>query len=186
MSNHARGLWGYSGETADGTALTIQATGMGGPSAAIVLADLAELGVRRAVRVGTCAALGEAAPELGTVLVVGAARAEGASAAPFGLSPGEEAEPDADLTARLCHRLENAPTPVTVASFDTIALDSLERSGATFADMQTATVFACGASLDMKVAGVVIVEAALSGEKIADEDLEGAAKLAGRAAAGVL
>ena len=30
---------------------------MGGPSAALVLADLAELGVRRAVRVGTCAAL---------------------------------------------------------------------------------------------------------------------------------
>ena len=27
---------------------------MGGPSAALVLADLAELGVRRAVRVGTC------------------------------------------------------------------------------------------------------------------------------------
>ena len=35
---------------------------MGGPSAALVLADLAELGVRRAIRVGTCAAL---EPELG-------------------------------------------------------------------------------------------------------------------------
>ena len=29
---------------------------MGGPSAALVLADLAELGVRRAIRVGTCVA----------------------------------------------------------------------------------------------------------------------------------
>ena len=57
MSNHARGLWGYSGETAGGEELTIQATGMGGPSAAVVLADLAELGVRRAIRVGTCTAL---------------------------------------------------------------------------------------------------------------------------------
>ncbi len=54
MSNHARGLWGYSGRTPAGTALTIQSTGMGGPSAALVLGDLAELGVRRAVRVGTC------------------------------------------------------------------------------------------------------------------------------------
>ena len=57
MSNHARGLWGYSGRPPAGRELTIQATGMGGPSAAIVLADLAELGVRRAVRVGTCTAL---------------------------------------------------------------------------------------------------------------------------------
>ena len=39
-----------------GRELTVQATGMGGPSAALVLADLAELGVRRAVRVGSCAA----------------------------------------------------------------------------------------------------------------------------------
>src|ERR1700743_367587 len=57
MANHARGLWGYSGWTSEGRGLTIQATGMGGPSAALVLSDLAELGVRRAVRVGTCAAL---------------------------------------------------------------------------------------------------------------------------------
>src|SRR6476469_7789804 len=57
MSNHARGLWGYSGLTPAGDELTIQSTGIGGPSAALVLADLAELGVRRAVRVGTCTGL---------------------------------------------------------------------------------------------------------------------------------
>src|SRR6187455_2525060 len=55
MSNHARGLWGYTGRTRDGEALTIQSTGMGGPSAALVLSDLAELDVRRAVRVGSAA-----------------------------------------------------------------------------------------------------------------------------------
>src|ERR1700743_2994796 len=59
MSNHARGLWGYSGTAPEGRGLTVQATGMGGPSAALVLSDLAELGVRRAIRVGTCAALAE-------------------------------------------------------------------------------------------------------------------------------
>ena len=37
MSNHARGLWGYSGLTAGGRGLSVQATGMGGPSAALVL-----------------------------------------------------------------------------------------------------------------------------------------------------
>lgn len=57
MFNHNRGLWGYTGAAADGEPLTIQSTGMGGPSAAIVLEELCDLGLRRAIRVGTCGAL---------------------------------------------------------------------------------------------------------------------------------
>src|ERR1700754_3374590 len=60
MFNHHRGLWGYTGTAADGEPLTIQSTGMGGPSAAIVLEELTALGVRRAVRVGTARALSDA------------------------------------------------------------------------------------------------------------------------------
>jgi uridine phosphorylase len=60
MFNHHRGLWGYTGPArADGAQLTIQSTGMGGPSAAIVLQELIALGARRAIRVGTCGALAE-------------------------------------------------------------------------------------------------------------------------------
>ena len=50
MFNHNRGLWGYTGTAADGQPLTVQSTGMGGPSAAIVLSELAELGARRRSR----------------------------------------------------------------------------------------------------------------------------------------
>ena len=57
MLNHNRGLWGYSGIAHDGEPLTVQATGMGGPSAAIVVEELVQLGARRFVRVGTCGAL---------------------------------------------------------------------------------------------------------------------------------
>ena len=57
MFNHNRGLWGYTGAASDGLPLTIQSTGMGGPSAAIVIAELADLGARRLLRVGTCGAL---------------------------------------------------------------------------------------------------------------------------------
>jgi uridine phosphorylase len=57
MFNHNRGLWGYTGIAPDGEPLTIQSTGMGGPSAAIVLEELCDLGLRRAIRVGTCGAL---------------------------------------------------------------------------------------------------------------------------------
>src|SRR3954454_11684239 len=75
MSNHARGLWGYSGLTPAGRGLTIQATGMGGPSASVVLGDLAELGVKRAIRIGTCASVGGL--ELGELMVVSEAHAPG-------------------------------------------------------------------------------------------------------------
>ena len=57
MFNHTRGLWGYTGIAADGEPLTVQATGMGGPSAAIVTEELIALGARRLVRIGTCGAL---------------------------------------------------------------------------------------------------------------------------------
>src|SRR5271154_80643 len=57
MFNHHRGLWGYTGEARDGELVTIQSTGMGGPSSAIVLSELIALGAARAIRVGTCGAV---------------------------------------------------------------------------------------------------------------------------------
>jgi uridine phosphorylase len=59
MFNHSRGLWGYTGIARDGEPLTVQSTGIGGPSAAIVCEELIALGARRLVRIGTCAALVE-------------------------------------------------------------------------------------------------------------------------------
>src|ERR671916_226868 len=57
MFNHHRGLWGYTGEAPDGRPLTVQSTGMGGPSAAIVVEELIGLGARQLIRIGTCGAL---------------------------------------------------------------------------------------------------------------------------------
>ena len=98
MFNHNRGLWGYTGAAADGAPLTVQSTGMGGPSAAIVVEELAALGARTIVRVGTCGALRNDL-RLGEVVVVrealpgdGASRALGATGA---------VEADPDLTAAL-------------------------------------------------------------------------------------
>ncbi len=56
MLNHHRGLWGYTGEV-DGVPLTVQSSGLGAPSAAAVVGDLAALGARRLVRIGTCVAV---------------------------------------------------------------------------------------------------------------------------------
>ena len=57
MFNHHRGLWGYTGTGPDGQPVSIQSTGMGGPSAAIVAHELIALGARVLVRIGTCGAL---------------------------------------------------------------------------------------------------------------------------------
>jgi uridine phosphorylase len=81
MFNHARGLWGYTGTAPDGDLLTIQATGMGGPSAAIVVEELIGLGAKRLVRIGTCGALTEGL-ELGDLVAAEEViAADGASAA---------------------------------------------------------------------------------------------------------
>ena len=98
MFNHNRGLWGYTGEAADGELLTIQSTGMGGPSAAIVLEELCDLGLARAIRVGSCGALGGEL-RLGDLIVAETAiAADGASRA---LGAGDRVAADAGLVAAL-------------------------------------------------------------------------------------
>lgn len=59
--NRHRGLLGFTGEAA-GVRLSVQTTGMGAPSAAIVAEELVRLGARVLVRVGTCGGVAGVAP----------------------------------------------------------------------------------------------------------------------------
>ncbi len=157
---------------------------MGGPSAALVLADLAELGVRRAVRVGTCVAI-EPEPRPGDLLTVFEAHAWGGGGA------GEAVLPDTGLTARLRQELGEATRPAIVAS-----LDALHRGGRAepapyaervdAADMQTATLFSGAKDLDLAIAAVLIVAESAAGDQADDDQVEAAAKVAGAAAAAAL
>lgn len=54
--NEFRGLLGYTG-TFEGVRVSVQTTGMGCPSAAIVCEELAMLGARMVIRLGTCGAV---------------------------------------------------------------------------------------------------------------------------------
>src|SRR5262245_50293115 len=137
MSNHNRGLWGYHGRTADGDELTIQSTGMGGPSAAIVLEELHDLGVRRAVRVGTCGSF-EPSPGRGDLLRV--ERAIPGDGVSRRLGATEAVEPDRELSGLVAASAPDA-APVTVATTD-LFYESGERdpawaeSGAQAVDME--------------------------------------------------
>jgi uridine phosphorylase len=114
MFNHNRGLWGYTGTAADGEPLTIQATGMGGPSAAIVLEELADLGCSMAIRIGTCGAIAGGL-ELGDLIAVSdVICSDGTSRA---LGSPERLELDSGLSAGLARHAGTMGTVVTCDLF---------------------------------------------------------------------
>lgn len=186
MSNHARGLWGYTGSTPDGEALTIQSTGMGGPSAALVLADLAELGVRRVVRVGSAAGR-EGRVEAGELILVERAISAGGSSASFGIAAGEQVAPDPGLAEALRDSLGPGARGGDVASLDSAGAGGQDLAGGIAAtDMQTVAVLARARDLGMAAAAVLIVVEADGAGPISDPDREDSERQAGRSAAAAL
>ncbi|HTZ86560.1 MAG TPA: hypothetical protein VMB05_07815 [Solirubrobacteraceae bacterium] len=167
MFNHNRGLWGYTGKARDGLALTIQATGMGGPSAAIVLSELIALGARQAIRVGTCGALAPGLALGQLVIAREAICADGTSRALLGETPTRDGLPsrvtgDGALSDALAR---NAPSAAdgTVVSVDLFyetqgtprAADHAEDALAV--EMEAATLFALGHAESVPVACVLAV-----------------------------
>ena len=192
MFNHNRGLWGYTGAAADGAPLTIQSTGMGGPSTAIVIEELVRLGARRLVRVGTCGALVDGIA-LGDVLVAReAVCADGTSRA---LGADERAAADADLTEALetaAERDGGARTGAVITTDLFYDADGRHASpppaDALAIEMETATLFRLAALRDVQ-AGCVLAVSDLLGPargRIDAEALEAAAERIGRIAAAAL
>jgi uridine phosphorylase len=161
MFNHARGLWGYTGTAADGEPLTVQATGMGGPSTAIVCEELIALGATTLVRIGTCGAL-DPSLSLGALLAAEAVLpADGTSAA---LGANGILAPDPELLGRL---VEAGARPVTIASSDLFydpregAAASWSERGAVAVEMEAATIFQIAARRGVAAACVLGVSDAM-------------------------
>lgn len=189
MSNHAHGLWGYWGETEDGRELTIQSLGIGGPSAAMVLAQLAGLGVKRAVQVGTCRAL-HSGLQLGDLLAV--SDAVGSDGVSRGLSGETVLRPDPGLGATLARAAEaDGVRAATVASTDLLGeLDGRpaqewERHGAAALEMVSAALFATADRCGVAVAALLAVSNA-GGEAISEQPLQEASVRMGRLALAAL
>jgi DeoD family purine-nucleoside phosphorylase len=194
MFNHHRGLWGYTGAAPDGEPLTIQSTGMGGPSAAIVLAELIALGARRAIRVGTCGALVHDLALGDLVIAREAICADGTSRA---LGAGERAAADPALTSALAAQAPSARVG-TIVSVDlfyesaqrTNSRDASGRRGAVAVEMEAAALFAVGAADGVPVACALAVsdtfDAHGARQRIGDEALLQAAERMGRAAIAAL
>lgn len=187
MFNHHRGLWGYTGTASDGQPLTVQSTGMGGPSAAIVVAELADLGARRLLRIGTCGALSPTL-RLGELLIVteaipcdGTSRALGASA---------RALPDEQLTEALrlagAGRVHAAPVVSTDLFYDT-AEDEEHRwidAGAFAVEMETAALLTLARRRGLRAGSLLLVSDLVAGprERISARELREAEQRLGELA----
>jgi len=143
----------------DGVPVSTMSTGMGGPSVAIGVEELAELGVHTFVRVGTC---GAAQPEIkmgDLVIAIGAVRSEGT---PDGYVPKEyPAIASLDVTNALVEAATAAGVPYHVGvirSVDALYSDLVpdrmprphhlheelamwSRAGILSNDMETSTLF---------------------------------------------
>lgn len=175
MFNHTRGLWGYSGRARDGEPLTIQASGMGGPSAAIVIEELADLGAREIVRIGTCGALREGF-RLGEIVAATAVvAADGTSVA---LGADARLDPDPALTAALTGAGARPVTAVTTDLFydpRTHVMEEWVGAGADVVEMEAATLLAVAARRGVAAAVVLAVTDLLASgerERIPHADLE--------------
>jgi DeoD family purine-nucleoside phosphorylase len=172
MFNHSRGLWGYTGTAADGEPLTIQATGMGGPSAAIVVEELIALGARRFVRIGTCGALVEDLALGDLIAAETVLPADGTSAA---LGANGALAPDPGLLARL---LDAGARRATVASSD-LFYDPREgesaawiEQGAVAVEMEAATILRIAARRGVEAACVLGVSDVPGGLRASAEEME--------------
>jgi uridine phosphorylase len=177
MLNHHRGLWGYTGAAADGRPLTIQSTGIGGPSTAVVVEELFGLGARRLVRVGTCTG-----PELGAIVIVEAALAHDGASRALGATGALPADPG--LLAALRAAAPGADAG-TIVSADLYYDPEPARWEDRVVDLATAALFAVAAGHGAAAACALVVSRA-GGREIEPEALEEAERELGRVGAAAL
>jgi DeoD family purine-nucleoside phosphorylase len=196
MFNHNRGLWGYTGLAPDGEPLTIQSTGIGGPSAAVVIHELVDLGARRLLRVGTCGALAPGLRLGDLVIVTEAIAADGTSRA-LGASERVPASPELlDVVIATAnppfpspdgdaHTVHRGPVATTDLFYDGRGLErEWAAAGALAVEMEAATLFALAAARSVQAAALLAVSDIALPERvrIGQEELRAAERRMGEAA----
>jgi DeoD family purine-nucleoside phosphorylase len=182
--NGERGMLGFTG-TFEGRPVSVQSTGMGCPSAAIVIEELIQLGSTRLIRVGTCGGLQQRLA-LGD-LVVALSAVPGDSTA-LRYTGGEAHAPTADfgVTHGLIHAakgLDLRPHVGPIASSDTFYDPDPDRHkrwaarGVLAVEMEAAVLFTIAALRGVEAACLLTVSDLIHGEqfvRISDAELAAA------------
>ena len=169
MTHIARGLWGYLGRFGPGS-LTVQATGAGGGASAVIVTELAELGVKRMIRLGSCEAV-DPGLELGTMLVV--RRAYGEDGATASLTRSDSGRVAVDPDPGLTDSLAPAGEPVEVTSRDLIGrIDPGPDPASPVRDLQTAAFLTSAAGNGVAAAAVLVVAVGPTGGRLPEKGIE--------------
>lgn len=184
QTNAERGMLGYTG-TFRGRPVSVQSTGMGCPSAAIVVEELVQLGVKRLLRVGTCGGL-QTDLALGDLIVALAAVPADGTARHY--TGGEPHAPTADweLVHGAVHAAKELGKPVRVGpivSSDVFYDPDKERAerwsarGILAVEMEAAVLFTVGALRKVQAGCLLTVsDVVVEGEfkRISDDELRAA------------
>jgi 5'-methylthioadenosine phosphorylase/purine-nucleoside phosphorylase len=181
--NGERGMLGYTG-TFHGKRVSVQSSGMGCPSAGIVIEELVMLGVKRILRVGTCGGL-QADMNLGDLIVALTAVPADATARHL---IGEPHVPTADweLVHGAVHAAKELGKPVRVGPIvssdifynpDSGQYRRWSERGVLAVEMEAAILFTLGALRKIKTGCLLTVsDVVIEGEfiRISDEEMRAA------------
>jgi DeoD family purine-nucleoside phosphorylase len=182
--NSERGLLGYTGEF-EGRPVSVQATGMGCPTAAIVMEELVQLGVERFLRVGTCGGL---QPDLSLGDLIVALTAVPADATAIHYLGGEPHCPTADweLVHGAVHFAKELGQPMRVGPIVSSDLfynpsegqyERWSSRGILAVEMEAAILFTLGAVKGVQAGALLTVsDVVVEGEftRISDDELRAA------------
>ncbi|HET9675777.1 MAG TPA: DeoD-type purine-nucleoside phosphorylase [Gaiellaceae bacterium] len=183
LRNEERAMYGYTGEF-EGKPVSVQATGMGCPSAAIVIEELIQLGVKRLIRVGTCGGL-QPDLKLGDLIVAISAVAADATAAHLVDEPHVPTA-DWDLVHAAVHSAKELGKPVRVGPIvssdlfynpDDGQYQRWSDRGILAVEMEAAVLFTLGALRKVQAGCLLTVsDVVVEGEfvRISDEEMRNA------------
>lgn len=182
--NGERGMLGYTG-TFEGKPVSVQSSGMGCPSAAIVIEELVQLGVTKILRVGTCGGL-QPGMTMGDLIVALSATPADATASHY--VGGEPHAPTADfgLVHEAVHQAKRLGKPVRVGPIvssdifynpDQGLATRWSERGILAVEMEAAVLFTLGALRRIQAACTLLVsDIVVDGEfvRITDDEMRAA------------
>jgi purine-nucleoside phosphorylase len=183
LRNEERGMLGYTG-TFEGKPVSVQATGMGCPSAAIVFEELVMLGVKRFLRVGTCGGL-QSDLKLGDLIVAISAIPADQTAVHLVNEPNVPTA-DWELVHSAVHSAKELGKPVRVGPIvssdlfynpDGKQYERWSQRGVLAVEMEAAVLFTLGALRKVKAGCLLTVsDVVVEGEfvRISDDEMRAA------------
>jgi DeoD family purine-nucleoside phosphorylase len=184
QTNEERALFGYTG-TFNGVRVSVQSSGMGCPSAAIVIEELVQLGVGTIMRVGTCGGL-QPRMTMGELIVALSAAPADATARHYVGNEPHAPTADFGLVHEAVHHAKHLGKPIRVGPIvssdafyqpDPEIASRWSDRGILAVEMEAAVLFTLGALRKIRAGCLLVVsDTVVDGEfhRITDEELRAA------------